>query len=547
MKKKGYKKISFGQKAFLVFFGLLLGVIALEIGLRIGGFILSSLQEHKNRLSLKQNNEYLIMCLGESTTAFGGISSWPSQLEEILYERNKDIRFKVINKGIPGANSALVLSQLDKNIKKYNPNMIITMLGINDGRDSIAYIDAPRVRTKLFFMNLRIYKLPKLLWLHIVNKVKEMSSYRVEKVKKEIRPHSSGNLLAVNNDIVEENYDNPMEILLQEDDNAYVNLGFSYNEQERYSKSEAMSKKALGINPNSYVAYTELGHSYKDQGEYQEAEAVFKELIALNPLNGSAYQGLGSCYFRQHLLKEAEAMFKKVLEINANDESAYRDLGICYSEQQRYQEAEAMLKKALEISAGSYSAYLELARFYNNPIPNKLAASEEMLKKALVIKPKSCEVYAELGRCYSRQERYEEAERMFKKSIEIEPFWSISYIGLEECNRIQGKESENRRMYKNFIYNYRKIKEIITQRGIKLLCVQYPMRSIEPLKNIFESQEGVILVDNEKMFKDALRNANYNDYFSDKFGGDFGHATPKGNRILAENIANVILEKVFKK
>jgi len=31
------------------------------------------------------------------------------------------------------------------------------------------------------------------------------------------------------------------------------------------------------------------------------------------------------------------------------------------------------------------------------------------------------------------------------------------------------------------------------------------------------------------------------------FGGDFGHCTHKGNRLLAENIANVIFKEVFSK
>jgi hypothetical protein len=36
-------------------------------------------------------------------------------------------------------------------------------------------------------------------------------------------------------------------------------------------------------------------------------------------------------------------------------------------------------------------------------------------------------------------------------------------------------------------------------------------------------------------------------YFVDMSGGDFGHCAPKGNRLLAENIANVILKEVFHK
>jgi len=69
------------------------------------------------------------------------------------------------------------------------------------------------------------------------------------------------------------------------------------------------------------------------------------------------------------------------------------------------------------------------------------------------------------------------------------------------------------------------------------------MRSIELLKRIFDDEDNIIFVDNEKVFKDAVSSLGYNKYFEDSFGGDFGHCTPKGNRLLAENIANTILSE----
>jgi hypothetical protein len=52
-------------------------------------------------------------------------------------------------------------------------------------------------------------------------------------------------------------------------------------------------------------------------------------------------------------------------------------------------------------------------------------------------------------------------------------------------------------------------------------------------------------VDNEKIFRDAVKKDKSSIYFNDMFGGDFGHCTDKGNRLLAENIANAILKEVF--
>ena len=86
---------------------------------------------------------------------------------------------------------------------------------------------------------------------------------------------------------------------------------------------------------------------------------------------------------------------------------------------------------------------------------------------------------------------------------------------------------------------------MLEQLDIKLVCVQYPVRSVIPLKRIFDDQEEIIFVDNEGVFKAAVESGTYHDYFLDKFAGDFGNLTPKGNRVLAENISQVILKEYF--
>ena len=98
------------------------------------------------------------------------------------------------------------------------------------------------------------------------------------------------------------------------------------------------------------------------------------------------------------------------------------------------------------------------------------------------------------------------------------------------------------------VNNYLKLKESLDKRGVKLVCVQYPMRSVESLKKIFKDKgEGIFFVDNEAIFKEEVNKSGFKEVFRDMFAGDFGHCTNKGNRLLAENIAGVILKEVFDK
>ena len=96
--------------------------------------------------------------------------------------------------------------------------------------------------------------------------------------------------------------------------------------------------------------------------------------------------------------------------------------------------------------------------------------------------------------------------------------------------------------------NYRYLKFLLDRRGVKLVCVQYPMRGLAPLRKIFQGQaDGIVFVDNENVFMDAVQRGSLREYFVDMFGGDFGHCTDKGNRLLAGNIADVIAREVFGK
>jgi len=158
---------------------------------------------------------------------------------------------------------------------------------------------------------------------------------------------------------------------------------------------------------------------------------------------------------------------------------------------------------------------------------------------------------------YLQQSRYEAAEEICKKIIEADPNYERAYRGLAMVYRRQGKIMEADEtlgkldQLKSHFYNpgtvrnYRKLREILSRRDIPLICVQYPMQKLKYLKKIFPHPEEIIFIDNEEVFKEALLRTSYDDLFTDQFAGDFGHCTPEGYRILAENIAKVIASKIF--
>jgi lysophospholipase L1-like esterase len=93
--------------------------------------------------------------------------------------------------------------------------------------------------------------------------------------------------------------------------------------------------------------------------------------------------------------------------------------------------------------------------------------------------------------------------------------------------------------------NYRTATEILQDRGIQVVAMQYPMRSVETLSYLLTGAEDVLFVDNQATFRDAVARYGYDALFRDRFAGDFGHCTRRGNRLIAENLVATVFEPLF--
>jgi len=504
------KKKSVRQRIIVIILGLFFSIILLEIIVRLTGFVFLSFQEYKNKKILQEKDTFRILCLGESMT----VNMYPDPLEEILNKKIPEMEFSVIDEGRTGTNSKYIVLVLDEKLDKYKPDMVVVMTGCNDSKDILPYGNVP-ISEKLPF---KAYRLVRILWYNIVNKTKEVEIYNLRE---------------------EDDF--------QQDNSIHPTIN---NSQEKQPKESA------NLTVSNYHGYIEkLGIRYCNQGECEKAEEFFKKTIEINRKNKGIYLELAQCYMVRLKYRRAEWILKKFTEITPEDSYLYIDLGWIYRMTGRYEEAEKTLKRAIKLKPKSVAAYHMLGSCYLDK--GKYDKAEMILKKAIEVDPKFEPAYTELGICYRTQGDMEGihqlSEKILKANIKSDvlyAFVGVSYreLGMyREAKKYFKKAKMLRLKYYNIATrnNYHKIKEVVTQRGIPLVCVQYPLRSIEPLKKLFDSTEGIIFVDNEGIFKKALRLGKYDDHFIDNFGGDFGYCTPLGNRLLAENVANVILNEYF--
>lgn len=522
---------SLTQKIRLIVFGVFLGVMLLEIGLRIGGYIYLYAQERANRISLAEKGEYVILCLGESTTQAGGRHSYPRQLEEILNERISQVRFTVINKGIAGTNTTSILATLEENLDKYKPDLVITMMGINDPPSGIVDGDLHNDGKKSFIENLRIFKLGQ--WLND----------RIKYLQGRNKFSSKGEYCTANADA----------------DKTALRREAGNNDQ-----SGGVTDKPRRILFEEECSLIEMGDYFLSQNQLEKAAEYFEQASSLDPERSFwRYLGLAVLYHRRYQDKNnAEKYYLKALEINPDHDAPYvygeqeSGLAALYREDNNLSQAEEMAKKAIEINPDNALAFSELGRI--NKQKGNLEAAIEMFESCINIDPNFNSPFAELVYLYRNMGRWEELEKLCLKIIRARPQDDRAYAALAVSYQQQGKEklaAEYRAKVDKLragsynwitVKNYRNLAETLKNRKIQLVCAQYPLRDPDDLKKILPDNREIIFVNNRDIFEDAVKHSRYSDIFSDQFAGDFGHCTPRGNRLLAENIANTLVATCFK-
>lgn len=140
------------RRIFLVLFGILFALVSLEILLQTSSFVISIVNHVNNSKTLKflrDKEQVTILCVGESTT----FAQYPKQLVDYLNENIKK-DFVVIDCGVPGTNVENITARIDSQIKTYNPDIVISMMGANDAtlQEKQIYKRYPLKTVELFML-----------------------------------------------------------------------------------------------------------------------------------------------------------------------------------------------------------------------------------------------------------------------------------------------------------------------------------------------------------------------------------------------------------
>ncbi|MCM2267414.1 MAG: tetratricopeptide repeat protein [Elusimicrobiales bacterium] len=344
-------------------------------------------------------------------------------------------------------------------------------------------------------------------------------------------------------------------------DGAYAGLGALSVLKGDARGAEKNLLKALELNPANGKACSLLGGLYAAGARPRAAEAFLERAVSLDPGSFRAYDDLARFYVESGRGERAQKVLEQAARQLPSDDRVYALLGLLRLVLDRFAEAPGDLDKALALNpaneiallardvlrrarTGREGAYLWLGTLCLRPGWTRPA--QQQLEKAARADPSAGPPRFMLGRLYLEKGLREQARAQFEQALALNPSdertraaLALLAGGPAAGSALPGPEEA---FNKVTAANYRALKKMLDARGIRLVCVQYPMRAAAPLRNIFGGgAAGVVFVDNSGLFREAVARDGYKAYFRDLCGGDFGHCTPRGNKLLGENIAKAIL------
>lgn len=351
-------EISTHKKIGLFIVWFIVAVVCLELLLRVfgAGYLL---YRRGFQSGLKDDPTfYKILCLGDSFTlgiGAGRGKDYPAQLENMLKESRLKKRFKVINAGVAGQNSSELLYNLDRNLDKYSPEMVVLMIGMNDEFNTHLHNRALGergwyVKLSSWITGLRTYKLFNFIRSSIVKlhngQESEQKVYLSNRGDARIAQQEENPVTNEVKRLFENGQNEKAKNLLVETVNKENVDGWEYlniaNEYKAHETEEYIIKKMLATDaPDEWLRVT-LGKIYLVQNKFDDTERVFKSILEDNPRNNYIRFNLARLYMSQKRYSEAGSLLKDAIKVQGKSLIAVKLLSYCYVSQGKEAEADSL-------------------------------------------------------------------------------------------------------------------------------------------------------------------------------------------------------------
>jgi lysophospholipase L1-like esterase len=537
------------QRVVVLLLGVLVLVLGLEIGLRALAIGFAVRQRGFDGRALGGDDELVVLCIGESTTAMGGMESWPAQLERMLQERLPGRRVVVHNRGVPGVDSSVLMGSIEHQIEQLQPDIIAAMMGANDVYSgAIPYEQVPMAERGLLG-ELKTLKLVRQLLHQRATHSNEGDVYGPLMTRRwswsegyglEQSPGGAQDRIAVGR----------------------ARLAARDGDMEQ---AEAVLRAALRARPDTPLLLEELGTVLYTGGRPELGLASLERAATLAPESASIQMELAGVHctlsmegdartsalhraeVEQHLLEAARLAPDSLIPL-LRLVDLYRGSARPAQALARAEQAAAMADPPPERLVHQLVGLYHLHRRHEDVLavyegsgqgPYLCAAGDEPLYVL--------QSYEALGRQAEADALLEQLERSCLERGGF-PDWLADLLQ-QRGEQARFAALERRRsatagsQYCPLTHrSFEQLGALSAEHGILLVAVQYPRRPVEALERYVQARPGLVLVDSQDVFEEAVAERGFEAIFEDRCYGDIGHGTPAGNGLLAAQVASAITQ-----
>jgi tetratricopeptide (TPR) repeat protein len=282
-------------KAGALFLGLGAALLCVEVFLRVFGFAYMASRESGEAAG---SSPRTILCVGGSFTH--GIGStkggdYPSRLQALLNDGLAGEPYRVVNRGVPANNLAMIVRNLPAQLEEFRPGLVLLSVSSAIYWNYWGYQDHRGGEGLPAWFNRLLYR----------TRTWKLAVLIARGMKGESRAPAAGAPVGA-----EEEKD-----------------GWQLRREQRLREAETWFNRALSRQPRHIRNHIGLGLTRLDRDRCPEAEASFRRALELKPGTGAAYWGLGLVYRQLRETGKSMEWFRKGVKASPDFGGNYWGIG----------------------------------------------------------------------------------------------------------------------------------------------------------------------------------------------------------------------------
>ena len=554
---KGLARLA--RQAAAVVLGTLTTLLVLEGALQVGyaGFV--ALQARRNLDAIGSGEgEIRVLCIGESTTAVAGDdankmlvprTAYPAQLEQILNTRQSARRFRVLNQGIMGGTTSATIEQLESTLPSLKPQILIAMMGIKDTPSEWVPVETP---LPAWMTSLRSVRL--LSWLIEDVRLRQnatptqITSFADLPLAERTKESGYGNYIRELGPAADQD-------ALESEKTAIYLYHIGRIAQAESILRDLIDRKGMG--------YPLLSDIVLGEDRFDEAVRLMDEAVARHPDDGFYRIQQAHLYLQHRDFSRARALLVETARDAQAAPARFTDVQLVRPYLQLEQAELALLEERYDDALTAAAAVTgDMDRHYREVLPRMDVMLDSIRGRAFIGKKDWPSAERELLHALSRDPLRHvnmwllssvyratgqtDKEQQLRRQLVNQTGRVAEYFELAKLFRLTGQAERVPEVLAEAVRNTPSLKEnharlyaLAEQNGIQLVIMQYPGFELDAVYPYAPKKAGVRFIDNQHVF-DADPDAYF---FQPTYPQSFTHYTKAGAHVLAEHIADTLLQQ----